>query len=53
MGAGPLIETVPVELAPPNRVVGFRDTPLRVGGLTVSVAVSDVVAKVAVIVATA
>jgi len=37
--AGPPMVTVPVELLPPVTVVGFRDSAVKAGGFTVSVAV--------------
>jgi hypothetical protein len=43
VGAGPLIVTVAVEVAPPRTDVGFKDTPVTPAGLTVSVA--DAVAE--------
>ena len=49
--AGPLSVTVPVEVLPPTTDVGFSDRPDRVAALIVSVAVFDVPADVAVIVA--
>lgn len=49
VGAGPLRVTVPVELAPPVRVVGFKLNPDRCGGFTVNVAEIDVAPSVPVI----
>jgi len=38
VGAGPLMFTVPVELAPPTTVVGFNDSAVAVGARTVILA---------------
>jgi hypothetical protein len=38
-GAGPVKVTVPVEVAPPGKVVGFTVTEVRVGRFTVKDAV--------------
>lgn len=40
-GAGPDRATVPVEVAPPPKLVGFRVSPLRTAGLIVRVAAAD------------
>jgi hypothetical protein len=47
IGAGKLIETVPVELRPPATLVGFRDRRARESEFTVSVAESVTLPKVA------
>ncbi len=39
VGAGPLIVTVPVDELPPTTVLGFRDSAVSVGALTVKVPV--------------
>ena len=51
VGAGLLIVTVPVELAPPITEVGLRETDDADGGVTVRVAEPEVVPSVALIVA--
>jgi len=50
-GAGPLKVTVPVDDLPPTTLVGFSDKPIRVGGLRVREADSDIVPSFAVTVA--
>ena len=45
--AGPLSVTVPVDEAPPNTLVGFKVNDERVAGVTVSVAFSVWLARVA------
>ena len=50
-GAGPLRVTVPVEELPPTSEVGFKVKPVNVAGVTVSVAVTDVLPNSAVMVA--
>jgi hypothetical protein len=49
-GAGPFKVSVPVAPPPPSNVVGLTATPVKDGGSTVRVAVSEVEANTAVIV---
>lgn len=49
VGATPLNVTVPVDVASERIEVGLRETPVRAGALTVSVAFTDVAPTVAVI----
>jgi hypothetical protein len=50
VGATPLRVTVPVELAPPVTEAGFSVKPVRVGGSSVTVVVTEVPPQVAIIV---